>query len=686
MQHHARFDMSWRAAAAVLVLVGAAGAAEPDWNVQKPSNTGIPGNELRFMGMAPDGRLWTAGRWPVMQQGGVGIYDPATRVWTNHANWDSPIPSEFVDHVGFAPDGTAWISGRGGLVRKSGDELTLYDATNSPLQVDAILNTAAGSDGHVWVNNDTRLYEFDGATWTHHAELPLSRVSSVYVDGNDHVWVGTSAQLGLAEYDGASWTMHAGAGRFATITGTPNGVLWLLDEYDFYRFDGTTFTRFNADTTPLSGAPLRAIATPADGVVLVGTAQGDVIRTVDDGETWSLLLVHPGLERVTDLAVDPVTGDVWVGERGAIRRHDATGAWIDGLNTFNTGMPWWVVESMYLDREGRMWFSTIEAGSSRYDGQRYANLGSKNPNEPWLPLADGTSGVWQDAAGDFWLGTNGMLRWDGETMDHWQCWCFWTFSPACFAEDVHGTFWAVAGSLLNTFDGAQWTTEHSTSWPVAGMVTDSAGTMWVADEQQLHRWDGASWETVPSPLMEQTVFDMAIDANDHLWIGTALGGLFRYDGVGWTNWTVANSPLPARSVSGIDIRDDGVIGLASYEFTCCPPFPNGVVVIDGDIDDPASWSTYTYEDTPLPHYQLGKARFDAEGDLWISALTEGVAELLIGDHAVPGDVNGDGTVDLVDLLQLLAAWGPCGPHCPFDLTGDDVVDIEDLLIVLANWS
>ncbi|MBX3374275.1 MAG: DNRLRE domain-containing protein [Phycisphaeraceae bacterium] len=57
---------------------------------------------------------------------------------------------------------------------------------------------------------------------------------------------------------------------------------------------------------------------------------------------------------------------------------------------------------------------------------------------------------------------------------------------------------------------------------------------------------------------------------------------------------------------------------------------------------------------------------------------------------VPGDINGDGTVDFADLLLVLSAWGPCpgDPHhdpCPADLTGDGTVDFADLLIVLANW-
>ena len=55
------------------------------------------------------------------------------------------------------------------------------------------------------------------------------------------------------------------------------------------------------------------------------------------------------------------------------------------------------------------------------------------------------------------------------------------------------------------------------------------------------------------------------------------------------------------------------------------------------------------------------------------------------ESAVPGDVNGDGVVDVVDLLAVLAAWGPC-PGCPEDLNDDDVVDVLDLLIVLGEWT
>ncbi len=51
----------------------------------------------------------------------------------------------------------------------------------------------------------------------------------------------------------------------------------------------------------------------------------------------------------------------------------------------------------------------------------------------------------------------------------------------------------------------------------------------------------------------------------------------------------------------------------------------------------------------------------------------------------PADVTGDGTVDVLDLLAVLAAWGPCEPDCPEDINGDGIVDVLDLLEVLSAW-
>jgi len=53
---------------------------------------------------------------------------------------------------------------------------------------------------------------------------------------------------------------------------------------------------------------------------------------------------------------------------------------------------------------------------------------------------------------------------------------------------------------------------------------------------------------------------------------------------------------------------------------------------------------------------------------------------------LPGDVNGDMTVDVADLLELLSLWGDARPAgWDADFNGDGAVDVSDLLTVLSNW-
>jgi hypothetical protein len=53
-----------------------------------------------------------------------------------------------------------------------------------------------------------------------------------------------------------------------------------------------------------------------------------------------------------------------------------------------------------------------------------------------------------------------------------------------------------------------------------------------------------------------------------------------------------------------------------------------------------------------------------------------------------GDLNGDGTVGVEDLLAVILKWGACpgGPiGCVSDTNGDGVIDVTDLVTVIANW-
>ena len=55
----------------------------------------------------------------------------------------------------------------------------------------------------------------------------------------------------------------------------------------------------------------------------------------------------------------------------------------------------------------------------------------------------------------------------------------------------------------------------------------------------------------------------------------------------------------------------------------------------------------------------------------------------MGTVGCPADVVPDSVVDVLDLLDVLAAWGATGG--PEDINGDGIVNVLDLLEVLSSW-
>lgn len=51
---------------------------------------------------------------------------------------------------------------------------------------------------------------------------------------------------------------------------------------------------------------------------------------------------------------------------------------------------------------------------------------------------------------------------------------------------------------------------------------------------------------------------------------------------------------------------------------------------------------------------------------------------------LPSDLDGNGTVNVTDLLDLLASWGPCD-GCSADTNGDSQVGVADLITLLTEW-
>src|SRR2546423_2808885 len=216
---------------ALVVSCGLTALAQtPQFNIIKPSTTGVPGDEVRMMGFDPAGNLWIGARmvyWGEVALAmlsadqldhhplpGGGFDTGAWKVWSSvHGN---PIPSFYIRGLAFSSDGTVWFGSEGGLTRfrpnapNPADRWFTYTPANSPLVLNEVRSIAMDSQDNLWVSNASLNYAFsylfklNTATgqWTsvNTGQQPME----VAVGNNDHVFISMKTG-GIMEFNGNSW-------------------------------------------------------------------------------------------------------------------------------------------------------------------------------------------------------------------------------------------------------------------------------------------------------------------------------------------------------------------------------------------------------------------------------------------------------------------------------------------------
>ena len=290
--------------------------------------------------------------------------------------------------------------------------------------------------------------------------LPKPQISQyvrrIFQDRNGNIWFGTNGD-GVARYDArlndsarldkplAYFTVNEGfSGRAVRgIVEDKNGDLWFATDAGISRYDGRAFETFDRKNG-LGSNQVWSILIDRSGTVWCGTEAG-VYKNDRKSKINGLPAFTPFPLPEADLSNRPdaypapklvnsiyqdKAGNLWFGTNGlGVYRYDGTSS-PDGkprLTNFSEkeGLSNNFVQSIVQDEskgehKGKLWFGTRFGGISRFDGVRFTNFTTKeglSSNFVWTFLQDNSG---DNPNGDLWIGSagGGLMLYDGKSFRH----------------------------------------------------------------------------------------------------------------------------------------------------------------------------------------------------------------------------------------------------------------------------
>ena len=299
---------------------------------------------------------------------------------------------------------------------------------------------------------------------------------------------------------------------------------------------------------------------------------------------------------VRALSVEPKRNALWVGTSVGVLEIDLDSQAIRNTFTRDHGLANEYVFAIGVDPEGFKWFGTNAGGMSRYrDGDWKTFFPMHGLADYWV-----YSFAWQPD-GTQWIGTwAGANRRDPKTGELTtyvsQLVNEWVYG---LAVDSKNRVWFGTEGGISRFDGTEWR-----AWTHADGL--GAGN---ADKRPFSRNTGLGTRSRhdlgvlsggDATYNPNYVFAVHIDPQDVLWAGTWGGGVARFDGSTWTNYTQADG-LPGDIVYCIAQDPGGVLWFGTNR---------GIGRFDG-----GQWRSYGHHQglTDLDVYSIAVA---PNGDIW----------------------------------------------------------------------
>lgn len=308
--------------------------------------------------------------------------------------------------------GTFWFgSWQEGVARFDGKRLT-YFTVDDGLSHDQVRSIHEDRERGIWFETGVGVSRYDGTRIATHFDRDHTskdawqlRPGDLWFKGDEPVGFNErEGRPGVYRFDGRTFTYLAippledrEDDGYASVTGIGrgrNGRLWIATYGAVIGYDGASFTVIDNESLGLD---------EETGWLHVRCVFEDSRGRLWIGNNGIGVLLHDG-ERTIDFTRKNGLGrrDHRSGRLPGRRPGDAS----EGAPSLHR------VFSIGEDRDGNIWFGTMEQGAWRFDGASLRNFTAKEGL-----TSDGILAIYRDRRGDLWLAGDGVFRFNGASFE-----------------------------------------------------------------------------------------------------------------------------------------------------------------------------------------------------------------------------------------------------------------------------
>ena len=563
-------------------------------------------------------------------------------------NLNAPIEDNNIDDVACSTNGNMWCVTGSGFYKKrnllrfrNGVWENFINFPNMP-NLKSILRTTENGD-LIFTNTDS-LYWFNGFSLKSMILAdPLISYFIVYdiaIDNNQYVWVATNR--GLHKIDFKTNELSIVNRMLCTsLAINKDGELWIgTNDSGFYKYSDDMLINYNDSNSDLPCNNISSMKYDSNGNLWLSTSCGLVKFNGTQWNTYEIIDTDIYGKDISNFITDSTSiSFIW---KGNIVEFDGKKTEKYKIGNVTQTLLSNYINSFTFDNKNNLWIASNDSILQCLKNDDWENYSLKDT----LQLDTMFSKVYSDTSCIFWLGRGILINCDVKEGRQYD----WHISNATnqyksdkIKVDKSNAIWRATNQGLMKYYNGTITTFNNINSPLPTnnincLVFDKNERLIIStlplqtEKGVLMSYDGNDWDTIYTCSVDYNfISSMIYDNNDNLWFGvidrntvgkTFGGGLFKYDDINFSNYTIYNSSLSSNSVAELNIDNNNNLLIGTYN--------SGFDVFDGV----EHWTNFCVDNSPIDFNCIEHIEINSVGD--IAASVQFFGFLLIPNGSVLG--------------------------------------------------